>query len=622
MTRRDVTMRSGRAALAARWVLLAMVAVPPAALPLVSATTAQAAPGDCAQPIGSLSTFVRDLAAITGGSAPHGARYGTLGECLDVGRARAEIAGKSPRARKQLAGKLLTALADPRLRNDAGRQARANAVALLTELARAALAARDPDATFFVDCLLEAASKENDALLRRQLAINVDGLSARMNAAQKRKAAGLLEEYFPSSPPYAEIFGADGEKTEVNYVIYGGDDTFDYGNWDDVARDYGATLKKTGRGRGLELTYTVTPDDPTGRLKPVTFKIKVLDDASRSWDDLRAFDRMDEADYPLLAYSYHSQYGRALRESMAEAPADAGFKKVFHLGSCKAKVFASRTARLFPSAHLIATIETEYFVDMSRSQMAMMKGYANRETWDQIARRLNGWEAGLSQDDNYLFPNDRRHLEYRDTDADGIPDRWDTVLNVRMRDPSSVDAGGFSPRRNVGRAGCDLSGDRLSYAVPVANGIIGYSSYAGHVADTFIAAGWGSFDKDGPIFTFERGKDPRGKAVNFVKTNPAYSHLNDDALVAAMVREFTLKGLADGNGGTPSLDDRIAAYALGASVLDNWDADDSYDAYQAKFGFEERSLDMKTVLRKIDHDRSVTRETVDYIKSKLQGGNG
>ena len=44
-----------------------------------------------------------------------------------------------------------------------------------------------------------------------------------MNADQKKKAAGLFEEFFPKNPPYDAIFGADGKKTEVNYVIYGGD---------------------------------------------------------------------------------------------------------------------------------------------------------------------------------------------------------------------------------------------------------------------------------------------------------------------------------------------------------------------------------------------------------------
>lgn len=572
------------------------------ALVLTSPVFAQPADPGCAIPIDDLGNFVGAINDITGGRGE--AKYGSLGGCLDAAGTATRVNGLSAARRRELSGQLVTALGDAELAGDAGRQSRANALALLTELAKNG---GEP-----LDALIEAAQNEKDSALRRQAALNLDRLTGEMTADQKKAAAALREEFFPTAPPYDAIFGENGDKTEVNYVIYGGDDTFAHGDWESVARQNGATVKKVEPGRSLEITYTVTPDDPTGDLKPVTWKIQVLDEASYGFSSLRVYEHMNDPDYPILAYSYHSQYGRALRESMANAPESEGLKKVFLLGSCKARVFRSRTNRLYPEASLISTVDSEYFYDMSRSQFEMMEAYTNRENWDQIRRRMSYGDAGLLNNDNYQFPNDRRALESLDADSDGIPDSRDTVFNTGLAEPESR-ARDFSPREpRASNATCGLSGDRISYAVGAANGIIGYSSYAGHLEDKFFADGWSEYDPDGPAFSFT--KQPDGTWL--VKQNPAYSHMDDTAAVAALLHGMTINGLS--NGGTPTLDQKIAATAMGAKVLDAWSGSGYWDEFQKKYGIDGKTLSMWDVTAKIDHDNGVTRTTIDHIKKKLE----
>ena len=78
---------------------------------------------------------------------------------------------------------------------------------------------------------------------------------------------------------------------------------------------------------------------------------------------------------------------------------------------------------------------------------------------------------------------------------------------------------------------------------------------------------------------------------------------------------MTLTGLA--NGGTPTLDMQIAATAMGAKVLDAWSGSGYWTEFQKKYGIPGKTLSMYDVTAKIDHDNGVTRETVDYIKTKI-----
>lgn len=568
--------------------------------------------GSCAQPIDDLGKFVEDLNGITGAADGSG-KFGSLSGCLDAESMQSQIDKLSSEKRKQLAGELLTAMSDPSLMNDAGAQTRSNALGLLTGLAKKGLASGD---SYYFDALMEAAKNEKDPNLARQAALNIDGLRGSLSASQKKAADAVTADYMPKNPPYETMFGANGDKTDISYVIHGGDDTFADGDWEEVARQNGATVKKIGPGKSLEITYKVTPDDPTGHLKPVTWHLKVMDEASGGFQNLRVFDKMNDTSIPVEAYSYHSQYGRALRESMEYAPADEGKDKVFLLGSCKGKVFRSRAARLYPKAQFISTIDSEYFYDMSRSQFAFMKAFSNRESWEQIRRRM-GYNSGLLRsENNYIFPDDRRQLAYLDTDNDGIPDRYDPIFNYGMKDPPTV-ARNFTPREPVAGP-CALAGDRVSFTVNTAAGIIGYSTYATGLEDKFVPDGWGPYDPNGPAFTFTKGKDENGNDVLLAKGNPAYSHLDDNAIVAAALHDMTLAGqAAKHRDGKATEDDQLAALAMGEKEFEAWDGWSYWDAYQAKYGVGGHDFDMWSLDSHVDHEDGVTPSTVKWMHDQL-----
>ncbi|HVO30435.1 MAG TPA: hypothetical protein VMV18_06855 [bacterium] len=586
-------------------------------LPGTAKADPQTSTGSCSTPIDDLGAFVNDINGITGAAgAGASGKYGSLSGCLNAESMQGQIDKLSADKRKQLAGELLTALGDPALMNDAGAQTRANALGMLTGLAKKGLASGDD---YYFNALMEAANNEKDPNLRRQAALNLDSLTGSMNAAQKKAVDGLTSAYMPKDPPYDTIFGKDGKKTDINYVIHGGDDTFSDGDWENVAKQNGATVKKIGPGRSLEITYKVKPDDPTGKLKPVTFHIKVMDEASGGFQDLRVFNDMNNADIPMESYSYHSQYGRALRESMENAPKSSGLDKVFLLGSCKGKVFRARAARLYPNAQFISTIDSEYFYDMSRSQFTFMKSFANRESWDQIRRRMNS-TSGLLHEDNYIFPDDRRQLSYLDTDGDGIPDRYDPIFNYGLKDAPKV-ANDFTPREPVAGP-CALSGDRVSFAVNVADGMLGYSTAISGIEGKWVPDGWGDYDKNGPAFTFTKGKNANGDDVWFVKGNPAYSHLDDNGIVAAALHDMTMQYRTSQHSGPATTDDKLDALAQAAQEFEAWDGYGDWDNFQKKYGVDGHDFSFWDLTSKIDHEDGVTPDTLKWMNDQLHAAPG
>jgi hypothetical protein len=278
-----------------------------AAAGLARPVFAQPADPGCASPIDDLGALVEELDGVLGasgaGTGP-AAAYGALGGHLDRDTVARNIASLSSAQRKALGGRLLTVALDPTLTGECAKdQVRYNAAMVLFELAKNATGA---DREYFIDCLLQAANAEKDPVAKRQMALNLDKLTGSMNGAQKEKSAALIEEYLPSSPDYSGIFGENGEKDVVNVVVHAGDETFEYSKYDRVFENAGATVKKNADG-SMDITYKVTPDDPTGRYKPVTYKIKVIDEYRGSYSNLDIFDKMDSNDPAIEVYNFHSR---------------------------------------------------------------------------------------------------------------------------------------------------------------------------------------------------------------------------------------------------------------------------------------------------------------------------
>lgn len=583
----------------------------------LAAAGAYAQPADpgCAVAIDDLAAFVDDVGRVLGGADGVG-EYGALAGDLDPAAVEARLGALSREERRALAGKLLTIATDSSLGPDCDRaKIRYNAAMLLDAIATAAMSdgTSAEDRKYFLDCLLQAAEGETDIAAKRQMTINADRLTASMTADQKKRAAALTEEFMPTSPHYPTVFGEDGEKDVVNVVVHTAnvENRFDY--YKNTFR--GARMEE--RGGDLFIEYKVTPDDPTGRYKPVTYKIRVKDERRGDSRNFDIFDAMDSDDPAVEVFNYHSQYGSSLTKSINNGAINPDSKKIFFLGNCKSIANTSRIEAKYPKLGSMYTIDSQYTVDTPKTLKQLLTELPNRPTWAQINRSMA--YANLLQDENYLTPDDRRRLAFMDADFDGIPDLYDTGLDCGLVAPPS-EHDDFGPRTPVADAS-KLSGERLAYAVTAANGILGYTDLTKSLDGKFVADGIAPADPDGPRLVFTRTSEvgPFGRRdLVKVKLNAAFSHLSDSALTAAVLREGYL--FEKSNGREPSLDDKIMGYALGVKLLDAWSGNaaggEAYRGFQNAY-YLGRNLSLWDAASKIDHDRGVTRETIEYIKSKL-----
>lgn len=518
---------------------------------------------------------------------------------VDVDAMAANAAKLSASDRDRLASDLLALMADPdraKAKDCDGKQPRYDAEAVLASLAanmppskRAALAGS----------LAELAKNEKDSSLRRQMALDLERLG---NDA-------LSGELSPETPPYQAIFGANGDKDVVHVNIHAGAETFEDAGYLGVFRPLGATVTKHSE-HDWTIHWKVTPDDPTGRLKPVTYEIHIKDEFQDDFSNFDMFRDMKKESPEIEMYDFHSQYGSALDESLRDAAKNPDAQKLYILAACKSKVFTSRAQGLYPKTHFVTTEDGEYFSDTPRMLAKALQALANRESYSQLLRELTANDLN-----NYHLPNDRQQLEYLDLDGDGIADSRDTRLSCSLVVTQHLDS--FAPKDPPAPA-LALAGEKVLHAVTVANGVIGYNQQIGsRFEDKFVSDGWGDADPNGPLETFTPAKDAKGHAIWKVKVNAAYSHLSDLALGSALTHDFALFGATNGGRNAPTLDDRILAFETGVDLLGAWDPDAKiWDAYQAKYNLG-KDIDWWTANSALSHEDGATPETIAKIRKLL-----
>lgn len=529
-----------------------------------------------------------------------------LGSLVD---ALGDLRAASPADRRAATEKLLGILRDSNRTGSCDKsRPRYEAASLLEEIAGLATGA---DRSAAIDALLTAAAGETDSALKRQMTLGLDRLasSGAMTASQKAMAATLADEFLPQSPHYETLFGKDGKKREVNVTVHTAnkEDRFSY--YENAFRG-AKKLERTADGH-LYIEYEVTPDDPTGRYQPVTYKIRVLDEHAGDMSNFDIFRDMGSDDPAVEVYNYHSQYGSSLTRSIDNATANPDSKKIFFLGNCKSHVNMGRIESKFPRMGSMYTIDNQYMIDTPPTLKHLLKELVNRPTWAQINRSMQ--YANLLRDDNYLMPDDRRRLAYLDTDFDGVPDSQDRLLDCGLVKPgSSHDYAAKTPP--AGR----LDGEKILYAAHAARGILGATDLTESLKDAYLADGWAPADPAGPRFYFEQATVD-GRAVTKVKVNAAYSHLSDTALTGAMLRDFVMHDRTK-NGRTATRDDEVLAYGMGVKLFDVWsstkDGGAAYREFQKAYSLG-KNISLYDAASKIDHDRGVTRATIAHIRSRV-----
>lgn len=569
---------------------------------LLSAAPARAQ--ECARDIddtGRLVESLKDLLGTRGRSLKD-----ALGGILDPEKLAADAASASPRERSRLAGELLSVLSDARRINKTeceDRRVRYNAAALLVQLVKQSPKA---ERAKFFDCLIEAARNEPDPALRRQLLRDIDRLKGSGTAQARKAAAALTEEILPKRPNYASLFGENGERTDVNVRIHTAAEIFTGSTYIGTLRRAGAKVERHGP-HDVTMHWTVTPDDPTGKLKPVTYHIRMTDDFKDDWANFDVFSDMDDASPQIEVYDFHSQYGNGLDGSFDKAPNAKDAEKLYILAACKSKVFASKAAELFPKTHFVTTKDGEYFSDTPHMFVGMLRELANRSTYAQINRRLAAEDLT-----NYHFPNDDAQLEYVDADNDGTADATDEKLDCGLLAPANK---GEFVARDPAAGHLELSGAKVLRAVTVANGLVGYNLDIGpRWEDKFVSKGFAPADPEGPVAVITPTKDARGRKAYDVRVNAAYSHLNDTALAAALTHELSAYAGANGRLANATREDKIRAYETAVDLLSAWDYDGAlYDGFQAKYNDFGKSIPFSYAVNALDKHDGATAATIAKV---------
>lgn len=567
-----------------------------------------AAAQECARDIddtGRLVDTLRDLLGVDGRGS-----WGPLAARIDPAVLAERARTASPRERARLAGEMLALLADDglaRKRECDGKRIRYNAAALLAELVGNSTKAER--AKLFA-CLLEAAQKEKDPELRRQLLRDLWRLRASAGATAGREADALIEEILPSRPPYETIFGKDGEKTDVNVRMHTAAEIFRGSHYIGHFRSLGAKIDRHSP-TDVTIHYTVTPDDPTGKYKPVTYHIRMTDDFKDDWENFDVFSDMDSSDPAIEMYDFHSQYGNGLDGSLAKAPSNPDAKKLYFIAACKSKVFAEGAASLYPKTHFITTKDGEYFSDTPYTLAHLLDELANRSTYRQIHRTL-------AADDltNYHLPNDATQLAYTDADDDGIADATDGKLDCGLKQaPQKDDFTAKAPASDY----LELDGRKVLRGVTVANGLIGYNTVMGPAwEDKFVARGYAPADPDGPVAVITPSKDARGRKRWDVRVNAAYIHLSDEALAFALTQELGLYAASNGKPARATREEKIRAYETAVDLISAWDPDgEMYDAFQAKYNDLGKNLPFSFAVNALDKHDGATAATITKVSRYL-----
>ena len=575
------------------------------ALTVLALVSTNASASECAREIddtGRLVATLRELLGTEGRSL-----RASLSGIVDEERLAAEASTLPARERTRLAGELLTLLSDDRLA-DAGRcdekRVRYNAAALLAQLVKRA--SKRERAKLF-DCLLDAARGERDRDLRRQLLRDVHRNLDAASPDARKAAAAALEEILPTRPNYDALFGKDGERTDVHMRMHTAAEVFRGSSYIGMFRRAGATVDRHGP-YDVTIHYTVTPDDPTGKSKPVTYHIRMFDEFEDDWSNLDVFDRMDEASPQIEMYDFHSQYGNGLDGSFETAARASDAEKLWFLIACKSKVFAAKAASMYPKTHFVTTRDGEYFVDSPLFLKAMLEELANRATYKQIQRRLTSEDLT-----NYHLPSEQVQLQYLDSDADGISDAYDEKLDCGLKTLPSAKT--FTPRKPKLDDANALDGSKLLRAVTVANGVMGYNLDVGpRWEDDFVSRGWAPADPDGPVAVITPATDTRGKKRYDLRVNAAYSHLDDTALAAALTYEMTRYAGSNGKPERATREARIRAYETAVDLLTAWDPDgEYYDAFQAKYNDLGKQIPWSTAANALDKHDGATPATLAKI---------
>jgi len=476
-------------------------------------------------------------------------------------------------------------------------KSRSGAATLGLALARS-LPAGDPLRGRLVSASIDQMKVEKERGLRGSMAINVDAAKRELglSPAQQKDLAGALEAALPTKPPYEEWF--KNGRTDLKMRYFGHPEFFESDTADFERLGFQKEVKPD------RVVFTKTYTDPSGRNPPMPVTVE----AFKTEKDL--FRGMDDPGTQIEFYSGHSNLGGNVLGALADGPElQHGAKWVVNW-MCRGKQVVADVYNRFPDAHYMTTSDPVHAHGKELLD-AMFTGIARREGYgamrDKLARD-GMWERGA-----LMFPDDRRNLEVRDEDKDGMTTtgagRIDPLYNVGLA--RTGETGRNLRPEPVTTNPRDLAGDKIMRGVSFLNTLLTYhhdhatdGRLPAGAADRIVADGW--FDGQGTDDVVRVSERKVGGETYYdVKVNAKYANQDADTLGAAMAYEVN-RHLSIKNNGSYNDQDKLRGAIFAGEyvsyIVDTLDeAQDTMRAIDSKYGFGGK-LTWSRVERAIDSD--------------------
>lgn len=381
--------------------------------------------------------------------------------------------------------------------------------------------------------------KETNPVLKDSMALHLLRLKNELPANLNPEIQRLGETAAPTRPPYDAWF-KDGNST-VNVDWSAGSES----KAADIHHLKNAGFKvksESWDATVLEKTYNVN-----GR--KTTFQVSIRSFAGNM------FERTGDQRTHMTVYTGHSNWGRNMRESLADADAGNGGKdKLVLTDLCVGKGEIQMFRDKFPGAHLITTHNSSYFEEEATGDsegihaiLNTFEGIAARRGYEQIAndvRRENPWQWNHQHDEgidnNFIFPTDvATRRKVLDEDHDGQADIFDRLVDFNTFHVEEDTAREFTPIV-PDRPADALVGTKVHFAAQTINRLSIYSevfekrnSYGKVVPGGYFEAKPGETD----LFRFEKTRID-GKEAHVIRMNHKYAHMSEEAVRMAACYEW------------------------------------------------------------------------------------
>lgn len=395
--------------------------------------------------------------------------------------------------------------------------------------------------------------------VRSIMIAGLNNSKAELTPADRTRLDGeLLPLVAPETPDYDTIFqlqyGPDGRATankrSLNFVcMYGNEeDDLIYDGGIEMIQEHGFEEQDSDK-RGYRLfVKKVNQDDPDAPCQEIRTYVGKMNGRNM-------MQAMSDPDIDVIQYDGHSNLGRNIENSLANAPELAG-SKILALGACATTDRAFMIRNRFPDpkrVQLINTYESTYFnweerdgekyMNYSENMLLMFglqEAMSELKPWkgnNGISKALkhatHSWSH--SKDVNYTNPGKLEQLLLWDLDKNGLPDGGQQVWDGGRVKPPELVRSEFEPRQPdqpVNR----LDGTKVFHAVQSLDTFGRYNPVTRKVYNvrTIRSRGFEDLGRDGPMVRVSRNMAGGWSVI----ANSWYSHASVEAFRAALHHEF------------------------------------------------------------------------------------